>query len=800
MRRERLLADAQKDDLHVVPSPVHCKSSPFASSSHFKPPRMLTYGSQGRYVALMLTTCIVLLTVGYQLVGFRSGAHDKINRHDGPYRQLAADKFSERDAKRAQTAHQKAVEHRKMVEKTAMRKDHLVTLLYQQRHNMTVDAFELALKTIRSEVRSAEKAVDDARASEELLLHQRDTTVRSVRETRALAELQKYLLWAGQHIDGYGVRDVCRSVPKDDDRSASSVQRAQLTTEGVTFSEQMGNRPSSCHAEVPFLHAKRDLVVDDISGLTPLDPAVTCELMILGIETCDVFMGTYADCLLWYGTDAWTLALQPQCSASNFWRRATAELYRMYGLAARVGVARFRRGGRGITQNASWATKNDILDKIVRAAVREPASPLVNERWGRVEATHYAPPLACRVRDSVHRVFPFSYGITSSYFARGVTRRKLLDWYPILPAFKPLMSGVRLPAGVPYRMSYALSLTDEYLNTLLLRFSRFAWTHIRGGPDSMRHYEILSQGTPAYFLDLNACMYKPCLSHLPKGLLSDVTQLPGVRHLGTVSDAESSVRSPYYFRFSRKEILDAPDRKSDFTHVVNFVAAGDVDSDAFDEEEYDQLSKKLLVESRRSLSCASVVKSLFVRAGFAVLDALPRSILFVSFPHTDYITYTVECGLGELGLNYTVNYRYGTAYVDPDEDMMRPIHRHPNFTLRDATGRSFIHHVKQRKTTKNYGLGFATAQKLQFPPNPIPSSQQAMCEQILSGWHDFYIIAWKSRRFLMDSCFEQAMTTLGSDRVVIVDGEDHEYMPNLTEFSARGVRIFSREARCDLFE
>jgi hypothetical protein len=75
-----------------------------------------------------------------------------------------------------------------------------------------------------------------------------------------------------------------------------------------------------------------------------------------------------------------------------------------------------------------------------------------------------------------------------------------------------------------------------------------------------------------------------------------------------------------------------------------------------------------------------------------------------------------------------------------------------------------------------------------------------MCNQILSGWYDMYLIAWKSHRFLQDSCFYEALKALGPDRVVIVDGEDQEYLPNLTEYGALGVRIFSREARCNLFE
>ncbi|CUG28533.1 Hypothetical protein, putative, partial [Bodo saltans] len=312
---------------------------------------------------------------------------------------------------------------------------------------------------------------------------------------------------------------------------------------------------------------------------------------------------------------------------------------------------------------------------------------------------YIAPPLSCTSTNNASlknlRVFPFSYGITSSYFSRHVTKRKLLDWNPIL-----------------------------------------------------------------------------------------------------VNDSESHVETPYYFRFTKAEVSAI----SLWTYVLNFVAPGDIHADEFDEEEHRKLSIQLLDVSRESLSCASVMKSLFVRSGFAALDSLPRSIIFISFPHTDYITYTVECGLDELGLNYTVNYRFGTAYSDEDDNMMRPTHRNPNFTLTRATGGLLIREVLRRKTIKNYGLGFASAQKLSLPPNPIPASQEALCRQILDGWHDFYIIAWKSDAFLRDSCFEEAMRILGPDRVVIVEGEDQEFLPNMTKYALRGVRIFSRESRCELFE
>lgn len=754
--------------------------------------------TQGIVILVLLVFCCLLLA---QYASWRRnnvGATARAIHPEGiPSHNSLGRKYTEKDAERSKNTWKESIENRKKREREAMQQDRSLTLLYQKKAAMTPTEFEAALLVAKKEVRAAEDAVANSRATEVERRRIMEKVVRSARETRALQEVEAYLSWAHTVFRGYGKSDVCRHHDHvseiDDEGSLLVAASGSASTTARTFVKD-------CVPNSPFLHAKPDLIVDDVSGLTPLDAAVTCELMILGVDICDASMGTYLDCVLWFGTEAWSLALQPQCGSSSFWTRVTQELFRQYGIAATIGVREFRKGGRIASQRTAWKTKNLILDKITKAAVAPNTRPSLADQWGRVEATMYAPPLSCTSTNNASlknlRVFPFSYGITSSYFSRHVTKRKLLDWNPILPGLKPLTAFVRMPKGTPYRLSYSLSIVDEYLNTLLLRFSKFSWTHIRGGPDSMRHYEILSQGTTPYFLDLDACYHKPCLSNLPHALLKQVTKLPGVSHLSTVNDSESHVETPYYFRFTKAEVSAI----SLWTYVLNFVAPGDIHADEFDEEEHRKLSIQLLDVSRESLSCASVMKSLFVRSGFAALDSLPRSIIFISFPHTDYITYTVECGLDELGLNYTVNYRFGTAYSDEDDDMMRPTHRNPNFTLTRATGGLLIREVLRRKTIKNYGLGFASAQKLSLPPNPIPASQEALCRQILDGWHDFYIIAWKSDAFLRDSCFEEAMRILGPDRVVIVEGEDQEFLPNMTKYALRGVRIFSRESRCELFE
>lgn len=688
-----------------------------------------------------------------------------------------------------------AISERARLERAALDADRRVTEAYQLRSSLNASEFQSQLQAAKAISMAADNAATQARNVFKQRHQERDNTRRTMFEQKAHAAVSNYLRSAQRHVT---------------ERRRGAAFPLRRDDAPLRYGVNVVLTPGS---ETParFLHVRRDVSVNDLKGLRPIDAAATCELMIIGVEACDHHVSTYLDCVLLYGTDVWDVVLQPQCGESGFWQTLTASLHKQFPHTSR----------KGVQSSLSLSEKKEqLLDFVVRAATWQ-APPALDSAWGNVTQSPYAQPLQCTVRQVLFApkhimisegtrvsegvnatdrvVYPLSYGVTQQYFVSKVSRRKLFDWFPILPALKPLTSTPILPAGVSYRHAYSLGIEDEYLNALLLRFSKFAWTHIRGGPDSMRHYEILSQGTVPFFVDLEACQDKPCLSHLPHDLLLEARRLPGVDHIPTVNDSFSRVRSEYFYRVSQED-AKAVGRANMFTSVVNFVAVGDVKKATFDQRRYLDLADQLLQRAKATLSCASVVKSLLVRSGFDRLSELPQSILFISFPHTDYITYTIECGLAELGLNYTVNYRFGTAYVDQDNDMMRPIHRDAAASLNTVTGRRFIDSVLKRRTTKNYGNGFATAQKINEPPNPTPTSQEELCAAVRRGHFDLYIVSWKSRRFLTDSCFDDAVQTLGSNRVVIVDGEDIEYLPNFTAYTKEvGVKVFSREARCGLF-
>lgn len=592
-----------------------------------------------------------------------------------------------------------------------------------------------------------------------------------------------------------------------------------LSRHGADYGSQQLRRKSHQEAGT-VLHLANDKTdVDDIAGLDPVDAPALCELMILGVEACDEGFETYVDCLLHFGVQLWNEVLQPQCRQSLFWRELTQLLAQMFP-SALSGII----GAQEDDDAKRVAVRARLLDLVAAAAVPSASrEEQMRVKWDEVVSSHYDSPKRCTVNNNSFTTNPISYGLSRRMYRSFVTRRKIFDWYPILPGIKPLSTSPLLPPDMKYRPTFHLRATDEYLNTLLLRFSRFSWSHIRGGPDAMRHYETLSQGCVPVYIDIQSCFYPlchwsaddegfmtqqhtmedclfpECLANLPKALMVSALSLPGLEHLPkvpVVRNLSQKIDNKYFyflpfetFRRERKPLL--------YTDVINFKRPGTINHSTFDEKKYFDIADRLLEESRRHATCGSVVKSLLERVGFKDAGSLPRSILLVGFPYTDYITYTLECGLNELGLNYTVSYRFWSNLGD-NADTPREIHRDANESAATMNGSSFVRSV-QRLHGGNYGLGYATAKKVDIPPNPQFESQEEMCRAVRDDNFDFYIIAHKSPRFVRESCFADALAHIGAAKMALVDGDDINVYLNFTEYATSKVNIFSREYRCDVF-
>ncbi|CUG93372.1 membrane-associated protein, putative [Bodo saltans] len=293
----------------------------------------------------------------------------------------------------------------------------------------------------------------------------------------------------------------------------------------------------------PFRYVHPQLEAHMVMGSAVRAPDALCELMVLGHPLCDYFLtdpeqhpvrhpeGAMVECIEANGgLEAWDAVVQTQCTQSTFWR----------GL-----VAKAKADGAvwGRNRSAIDALKATLMDPVMRVHV----GPMPTRYVPVSERTYspVAPPLVCappdfETSDCVAEWLekkklrpPFDGPRAASRAAPG-GRVKVFDWFPVTPGYYPFFKPQYF-RKFKKRPRYAAMAKDEYVTSIIQRLSYFAWTHGRGGPDCMRHYEILAAGGVPYFPDIG--VYPPwVLSHLPKALLKRVHRLRGVSHIGSVED------------------------------------------------------------------------------------------------------------------------------------------------------------------------------------------------------------------------------------------------------------------------
>jgi hypothetical protein len=330
----------------------------------------------------------------------------------------------------------------------------------------------------------------------------------------------------------------------------------------------------------PFRFLKRGLHFSKLLGRSGDASDAVCELMVLGHPLCDRFLtdpaenpvhheeGAMMECIEEYGgIAAWNRMLQPQCTKSTFWKNLV-----------RATTSR-RRPATTLTRNVSFVS---LMDPIMRLHVGPASVPYVPVK----ERTYSIPqpPLECRppepdmmawrqrmektsadagaaaarLADAFRQSFvladvdattgtittsppgplvvhPIGFGFPSAMLVRKPYRVKMFDWFPVTPGYYHPDNSLEDFNSFPARQRYAAHAQDEYMMSLMQRLSYFSWTHSRGGPDCMRHYEILAAGGVPYFPDISL-FPRWVLSHLPKELLKRVHHLPGVQHIGSLED------------------------------------------------------------------------------------------------------------------------------------------------------------------------------------------------------------------------------------------------------------------------
>lgn len=525
--------------------------------------------------------------------------------------------------------------------------------------------------------------------------------------------------------------------------------------------------------------------LNDLVGMSPANPAALCELFLLGNPKCQGMLSgdeTMEECVVRYGTAAWTAALQPQCTRSPFWRSFVNAIDANNTLGSGGGV-----GGAPVDPR-------ELFDPVMQAHVLHRARPRC-----RRTPTPFHPPLRC----SYGNVYPTGFCLPDSELnwwwganqtlvisdSRPKAHLKLWDWYPVLPSFVPYHETRKIQKKLGPRPRFVSGAEDEYLHTLMYRFSRFAWTHARMGADCQRHYDIIGGGALPVFPDLRTLPHV-LVSHLPRHLLLDATfQLPGIRGVVfEIGDQGGRVNTELYFRTWAKQ--------------MNFKKLGTVNHTDFDEEAYTALQHSLLAYARENLTCGSVVEhALQVMNATSVATAAPpppnngtsshtARVLFMGHPTIDYMTVAVERGLYELGIEYAVTLPLGEHHQQIDEavDDIR-------------SGEAYDLWRQKMRLNDVYGRNFHVGRRIPPPPAHLQVHPSELCPENGTSILDHIDVVLVSHPLLRASTLHcehilASRVAQGTLKVAVFDGGDAASTALYPTFVRQGFYVFSREASC----
>jgi hypothetical protein len=507
-----------------------------------------------------------------------------------------------------------------------------------------------------------------------------------------------------------------------------------------------------------LLFANRSgLVLADLLGMVPRDPAAVCELFLIGHPQCRIRLGeeTMLGCVARHGWREWTRVLQPQCTRSAFWQKTVRSL------------------------TSSEPPKEAGGQQRSRLRM----DPVVESHWGREEEEkerREIPP-AQRTYATPHealnctygKVFPLGFCVPSYMLDEEEPEDdvplfpKIFEWFPSIPSVFPPAADWEMPFfSAKQKKKYPATRHDEYVMRMVHRLSLFAWTHTRGGPDCMRHHEILSAGGVPYFPDL-PLLPPERVSMLPRQVLEGIVgggggalSLPillGVEHIGSAPPApvvpfglwalnssslpRSNSDGGFFVRDTDRSALalpstavrvllrlasdaasalvgaDSEPHGGDLFFHVNIRRLGTVNWSTFDVDAYMSTASELMRHTRRHLRCGSVAAYVL-----RTLDVeKPKQIMYVGSRNIDYMSVLLEVGLSELGVAYTV-YRPGQHHRLRMKQKNESIS--VDSTAEPRSGEAYAAWLA-RDTTDYYGLGFGTSRRLDLPQQATSRRRQA---------------------------------------------------------------------------
>jgi hypothetical protein len=138
-----------------------------------------------------------------------------------------------------------------------------------------------------------------------------------------------------------------------------------------------------------------------------------------------------------------------------------------------------------------------------------------------------------------------------------------------------------------YMKTYGFETEEEYYK--MYRQSLFGLTSKKGGWSTMRHFEIIANGSLPYFVDIENCP-KNTLFKWPKDLLIEIKNLPGIV-LNTTEEYKGKTILPH-------------------CGVIDMDNPGHISEPPFDGNKYNELRIKLMVEFYNNLTTKEMAQYL----------------------------------------------------------------------------------------------------------------------------------------------------------------------------------------------
>ena len=472
----------------------------------------------------------------------------------------------------------------------------------------------------------------------------------------------------------------------------------------------------------------------------PYLPRATCELFMANNDQCGIWNGseTLEQCVKRIGITPWTKAMHPKCTRSQFWKTLRRKLKPLE------------------TPLQRKASSKPLRSRVFAASTYRP-----NRYVPPSERTyaHMPPPRQC----GFGPVHYFGFSVSRDMIVDRVPRAKVWDFSPLYPRPLGSRSGSRIPYNHP---KYILGPFDEPLAGEIYSASYFTYTHRRVGYDCGRHVEVLASGTVPYWADI-AVTPSWALVHYPKKLLKEALSLPGVEAVGK-PDRGGGVDTEYLLS----------DGGGDY---VNFRKPGAINKATFDKDKYYDLADRILNFTKNHLTCGAMVAYILKTIGYEE----PKSIFLANKFHMDYAGTPVECGLSELGLNYT------TFQADEWRDDQSPFERPDIGEDPDYTAEQHESTIRFRKAYEEYGNGYIWTLRINRPPNPRLHREEARTAIMA---RQFDLIIFPSYQ-IENTLMPEALAVMADKRIVIIDTDDHG-SSSVYQFAARHsskVAMFARE-------